>query len=223
MREKIEGLILSKHPQGERNLVSKVLLRNGKKISVLFFGGQGGGKKQKSSIVEPGYLLEIQLQSKKGHRGELYSTNEWKLSWGHQQVRNNHQAFFLLCFFVEVLNKVSMEDDLLEDFTGDEDTGHFKVLSNALFYLDKCLTEDNFELSTHTAFFLSKLMVELGIAPEMDVQSLPWKTSFFSCVEKAYKEIENAPQIPMEHVQDMFKFVKDQFQLTDKTFRTLFF
>ena len=52
MQTKIEGLILSKVPYDERHVIANLLLRSGRKVSVVFYGGRGGGKKQKSSILD---------------------------------------------------------------------------------------------------------------------------------------------------------------------------
>ena len=48
MQSKIEGIVTSKIPYDERHIIANVILRNGKKVSVVFYGGRGGGPKQKS-------------------------------------------------------------------------------------------------------------------------------------------------------------------------------
>ncbi len=76
MNTKIEGILLSKLAHGERNLLVKLLLRSGKIISVMFYGGRGGGEKKKSSVLEIGTMLKVELARSKSN-SELYSAKEW--------------------------------------------------------------------------------------------------------------------------------------------------
>lgn len=169
MQTKIEGILLSKIPNGERHLIGSVLLRNGKKVSVLFYGGRGGGKKQKDSILEVGHMLSVDLVPAK--RGvELYKAREWKGLWLHNHIRLNFQAFHLLCFFVEVASKIAREDHLHDphrDFDENE-REIFTIVSNALFYLDKNLANGVFDRSRDALIFLVKLGLVMGVSPSRD-------------------------------------------------------
>lgn len=165
MKRKIEGLVISKTPFKERDLICKILLRNGKKISVIFHGGRGGGTKKKSSVLELGFMLDIELSWSKS-TSEIYRASEWNPRWMHKYIRNNSKAFYLLCFYCEVLNYISFNEDL-HDF---EETveGPFRVISNALFLLEKDLENKSFDMHKHLLLFLSKLLLEQGVYPRME-------------------------------------------------------
>ena len=47
------------------------------------------------------------------------------------------------------------------------DNGLFNVTSNALFYLEKALTEDKFSSSKQLSLFLVKTLLTQGVAPEI--------------------------------------------------------
>lgn len=168
MQTKIEGLIISKVPYDERHIISQVLLRSGKKISIVFYGGRGGGKKQKSSVIELGFMLSIELAPAKTH-SEIYHAKEWSLLWHHDHIRDNHQAFYLMCFFLEVMGRISPIENLHD--VHDENTemaGLFNSLSNALVYLEKSLKGNEFFAHSHSVIFLTKTLLHLGVFPERD-------------------------------------------------------
>ncbi|MCO4792466.1 MAG: hypothetical protein KC493_02045 [Bacteriovoracaceae bacterium] len=167
MQTKIEGILLSKTPFQDRHLMGHLLLRSGKEVPVCFYGGQGGGKKKKSSELELGYMLKVEL-NKSRTTSDSYSAKEWLPLWSHKKIRLNHRAFSLLCMYLEILSKLSQKGDLHDDLQeyDDHSTGLFRVLSNAEVYLEKSLEQDNFEWSWHFAVFLAKLFVEIGIFPE---------------------------------------------------------
>lgn len=169
MQTKIEGILLSKTFNGERHLIGHMLLRSGKKVSVLFYGGRGGGKKQKDSILEVGHMLSVDLVPSRAGV-ELYKAREWKGLWMHDKIRLNYQAYHLLCFIIEVLSKVAREDhlhDLHRDFDENEKE-IFTIASNALFHLDRNLNENQFDRMREALVFLVKLSYVLGIAPSRD-------------------------------------------------------
>lgn len=171
MIQKIEGLLISKIPYQERHIIAKILLRNGKQVSVLFFGGAGGGKKQKSSILELGFMLKIELAASKS-TNELYHAKEWDLIWSHQKIRLNHQAFYVMCFYLELVGKISPHDHL-HDYTQNEFDGQlmqefvglFRVASNGLVHLEKTLEAGLATFESETTLFLGKLLIELGLFP----------------------------------------------------------
>lgn len=169
MQTKIEGILLNKTLNGERHLIGHLLLRSGKKVSVLFYGGRGGGTKQKDSILEIGHMLSVDLAPSR--RGvELYKAREWKGVWLHNHIRLNFQAFHLLCFIVEVINKIAREDQLHDphrDFDENE-REIFTIASNALYYLDRSLEQKAFDRSRDALIFLFKLALVMGVAPSRD-------------------------------------------------------
>ena len=78
----LQGLILNKYPLQERHLIGSVLLRQGKKISLKFLGGRGGGKSQKGSILEPGAMIEFGLiGANKNQQRDLWLCKDWKSVW----------------------------------------------------------------------------------------------------------------------------------------------
>jgi len=168
MQTKIEGLVLSKTPYDERHIIAHLLLRSGRKVSVVFYGGRGGGKKQKSSVIELGFMLAVELSPSKTH-AEIYHAKEWNLIWHHNLIRENHQAFYLMCFYLEVISKLSPVEnlhDVHEENT--EMVGLFSSLSNALVHLEKSLQEKTFSLHAHAVIFLTKTLLQSGVFPERE-------------------------------------------------------
>ena len=72
----IEGILIRKTPFQERHVMGNVLLRNGKSLSVLFYGGQGGGKKSKPSTLELGHLFSITASPGKNY-SDIIRAKEW--------------------------------------------------------------------------------------------------------------------------------------------------
>lgn len=167
MQTKIDGIILNKFPYRERDLVLHVLLRSGHKMSLMVYGGRGGGKKMKPSLLEPGYLAQFELAP---NAKEVQVSKEFTMDWRHEEVRNDYQAFLLMSFFLELIDKVAPEATLKEDDENlsDEYVGLFRVLSNALFYLDHSLKNKVFSHFSHLELFLIKISFELGVAPSFN-------------------------------------------------------
>lgn len=168
MQTKIEGLILSKIPYDERHIIAHLLLRSGRKISVVFYGGRGGGKKQKSSVLELGFMVSVELAQAKTN-SDIYHAKEWNLIWHHDLIRSNHTAFYLACFYLEIINKISPTENLHE--VHDENTemvGLFASLSNALVHLERSLKENSFYSHSHSVIFLTKTLLHLGVFPERE-------------------------------------------------------
>lgn len=75
LETKIEGILLSKLPYKDRHLICHMLLRSGKKVGVIFYGGAGGGKKMKSTNLELGHMIKVELKHSNKNK-ELYSLAE---------------------------------------------------------------------------------------------------------------------------------------------------
>lgn len=167
MITKVEGIILSKTPFKDRHLICRLLLRSGEKISAIFYGGQGGGTKKKSSFLELGHLVKLELTRAKA-TAQIFSVKEWSLSWHHNEIRKNHKAFYLLCFFLEVSDKVVVDANLFDDLYNDSSNleSMFKVLSNAIFYLEKRALGSSDNFSVDLFVFLAKTLIEQGVFPE---------------------------------------------------------
>ena len=168
MNTKIEGILLSKLAHGERNLLVKLLLRSGKIISVMFYGGRGGGEKKKSSVLEIGTMLKVELARSKSN-SELYSAKEWQPMWMANKVRDDHLAFYCLCFIVQLAAKIAVEEDLHDDSHSfdDHSQGIFRAVSNALVRLESSVAEKKFIGRFEVSLYLGKLLTELGVFPNL--------------------------------------------------------
>ncbi|EQC44709.1 DNA repair protein RecO C-terminal domain-containing protein [Bacteriovorax sp. Seq25_V] len=167
--ENIEGVLINKFPYQDKHIVGHLLLRNGLKVSVMFYGGQGGGKNQKGSILQLGYMFKITTSKVKQHF-EMLSAKEYNEKWCHANLAGNPLSFYMLCFFCEFIDKFSPQagskDDL--DLDHEHHGGLFRLLSNAIFFLEKRCKEDKFDQSEALLTFLSKAMVEMGIFPRSE-------------------------------------------------------
>lgn len=169
MKTKVEGILIRKTPYKDRHLIGELLLRSGRKVSVIFYGGQGGGKKQKSTVLEIGHLISVELGRSRSTQ-QLQQAKEWRATWTHESIRLNHQAFYLMCAYCELMQKIA-DEEALHDKNQDFDRAHeglFKVLSNGLFYLDKRALVRSLDLHSEFMIFVGKLLIDLGVFPVRD-------------------------------------------------------
>ena len=167
MQRSVEGLIIAKYPYGERHLICHLLLRSGNKISVLFMGGRGGGKKVKPGGPELGYLIKVELRRSRS-TAVLAVAKEWIPQWAHQNIRFHYRAFHLMCFFLELTAKIATEEDLhspREEVPDNEKT--FGTLANGLFYLEQKAAGGAFSPPQEASVFLSKLLIAQGVFPSL--------------------------------------------------------
>lgn len=169
----LEGILIHKTPYKDRDIIGRLLLRSGKVVDLYFYGGRGGGKLQKGSILEIGYMLKVTLapKRKKGVTA-MDIAKEWSLLWEAKHIRKNFHAFYLLSFFFELTNKVALEFDPELDSQvhqkNEEQVGIFKIISNGVFYLDKDSEKENLNIFDHLLMLLGKLTNELGILPDLN-------------------------------------------------------
>ncbi len=170
----VEGLVISKIPYKERDLIVKLILRNGLMASFYLYGGQGGGKYNKPLIFDVGVMMQVKIKESKSFRkdgSDLMQIDESKIIWSPKSIRHHFQAFYLMCLFFEMVQKFAITFKLGEsDFTDDQD-GIFSVLSNALFYIDESVAKNQFIPEQHSLLFLVKLLFHLGIMPNLNVCS----------------------------------------------------
>ena len=167
MKSKIEGILLSKVDYQDRHSIGKILLRTGEKISCLFYGGKGGGKKQKGSMLELGYFLEIELSRSKAS-SELYQAKEVLIKWSHEHIRKDYKAFYAMCLFLESSQKLALDANLHEEVQVESrGEGAFKTLSNALFRLEAQCKNKTINVNDEIFIFVSKLIVDQGICPDL--------------------------------------------------------
>lgn len=157
----IEAILVRKTPFQDRHLIGDLILRNGKKQGVLFFGGLGGGKKIKPNNLEIGKLYQIAYKSPV--KGDLIQTKEWNVKWSHEQIRYDYWRFVLLSLICEITALTAIPQEDLENDVDQQHAGLFKVLSNGIFFLENNKIPNN---NYHFAcFFLGKFMADFGIIP----------------------------------------------------------
>jgi recombinational DNA repair protein (RecF pathway) len=160
----------------ERDLIINLLLRGGKRISILCYGGQGGGKKHRAGLLDLGYMLKMELAQSKRNTSSgtnhLVTAREWSPVWIHQKLRHNHRAYYLLIIYLDLAKRLSVEENLNDPNADDdqEQVGIFTVLSNALFQLERVCSNMEAELlaEKHLLFFLVKLIHYTGIYPDVE-------------------------------------------------------
>lgn len=165
----LEGILIHKTHFKERDIIGKLLLRSGKIVDLYFYGGRGGGKFSKGSILEVGYMLKVTLApQRKKLETQLHVVKEYSLVWEAAHIRSNYQAFYLLSLYAEIIQKIAVEEDLDHQESFAEHEGIFKVLSNGIFCLDKSIHNNDYRLYQQLFVFLAKLNVELGILPDYE-------------------------------------------------------
>ncbi|MBF0206822.1 MAG: hypothetical protein HQK53_08010 [Oligoflexia bacterium] len=180
MLVKLEGILLTKVLYRERDLIVNLLLRSGRKIGVILYGVRSSNAKKNRGFagvvgvasVELGQMLKLEARKSKSRGSDgLFSANEWSVLWNHRYLRGNYRAFFLLCFYLEVLTKSAVEEEIWP-YDGHRSSGQrqdemlFAVASNAIFYLERCLRQEP-SLERHKEIFLAKILYALGIAPNL--------------------------------------------------------
>lgn len=161
---KVEGILLRKISYGERHIIGKILLRNGKSVSGMFYGGQGGGAKKKSSILEIGHCLSLEIQRPKNDGPG--AVRESSLIWAHKKIRDDFKAFYVMSYFCEIASRLCVEV-AWDQFSMEEktDEGLFRVLSNALVHLESALVEGTFVSYHEFVIFMIKLFEATGVLP----------------------------------------------------------
>ncbi len=171
-----EGIVISKVPYKERDLITKVLLRNGHLASFYVYGGMGGGKHHKPMQFDHGCMMRIHIRDEKKHRiegSELMVASEYQRLWEPTLLRHDVQAFYLSCLYFEVLQKFALPHRPGED-EGEtiEGQGIFSVVSNALFQMQHSLENKKFVAEQQLSLFMIKLIFHLGIMPDTEHCSL---------------------------------------------------
>lgn len=164
----LEGIVTQIVPQKERDLVAKLLLREGVLASVYVYGGMGGGKNAKPRLFEPGSMMRVQVrEAKTGVAADLLTASESGLLWRSERIRHDASAFALTCLYLEMILKTAVTfhpGD--QSATVREHAGLFTVLSNALFHLDQSLEQGQFHWRGQLLLFLAKFLHHLGVMPD---------------------------------------------------------
>lgn len=166
-----EGILIHRVPYKDRDLIVKLLLRNGLVGSFYIYGGQGGGKKQKPTIFEIGSMIRIQVKEQKARidSSDLMISEEHARIWEPQSIRYDIKAFYLVCLYFELIQKfaIPFEKSSVDVATNDHE-GVFSVVSNALFYIEDALKKQQFIPHQQLTLFMVKLLFHLGIMPDTD-------------------------------------------------------
>lgn len=166
-----EGIVINRVPYKERDLIVKLLLRNGLLGSFYIYGGQGGGKHHKPSVFEPGSMMRIQIRETKTRSmegAELLVAQEYSRLWEPASIRHNIQAFYLICLYFELVMKIAPTNQGETTAVQMDTEGIFSVVSNALFHLEASLTKNHFDASQQLMLFMVKLLFHMGIMPDTD-------------------------------------------------------
>ena len=167
-----EGIVIHKVAYKERDLIVKLMMRNGMLGSFYIYGGQGGGKHHKPTIFELGSMVKVMIRETKSHRvegSELMIAGETQRLWEPHLIRHDIYAFYLVCLYFEILQKFSMSYQMgASDYESKDQEGVFSVISNALFHLNDALEKKQFQAHQHLTLFMVKLLFHLGIMPDTD-------------------------------------------------------
>jgi hypothetical protein len=166
-----EGVLIHRVPYKERDLIVKLLLRNGLVGSFYVYGGQGGGKAHKPTIFELGSMIRILAKEQRARveTSELVISQEHHRLWEPRSLRHDVKAFYLACLYFELVQKFAIA---YHPGSGDADDrdheGVFAVVSNALFHLEDALAKERFVPHQQLTLFLVKLLFHLGIMPDTE-------------------------------------------------------
>lgn len=166
-----EGIVIHRVPYKDRDLIVKLLLRNGLVGSFYIYGGQGGGKKHKPTIFETGSMIRIMIKDQKTkiESSDLMISAEHHRLWEPQSIRHDIKAFYLVCLYFELIQKFSMSyHHGSSDYENMDHEGVFSVVSNALFYIEDALVKKQFVAHQQLTLFMVKLLFHLGIMPDTD-------------------------------------------------------
>ena len=164
-------IVVHKVPYKERDLIVKLLLRNGLVGSFYIYGGQGGGKNHKPTIFEIGSMVKVMIKEQRAKidSSDLMISAEHQRVWEPQSIRHDIKAFYLVCMYFELIQKFSISFQRgTSDYENNDRDGVFSVVSNALFYMEDSLVKKQFNAHQHLTLFMVKLLFHLGIMPDTD-------------------------------------------------------
>jgi DNA repair protein RecO len=166
-----EGIVIHRTPYKERDLIVKLLLRNGLVGSFYIYGGQGGGKHHKPSIFELGSMIKILIKEQKMRldSSDIMISSEHNRIWSPESIRYEIKAYYLMCLYFELVQKLSLHfQPGVSDPQNQDHEGVFSVVSNALYYLEDSLSKKQFVPHQQFTLFMVKLLFHLGIMPDTD-------------------------------------------------------
>lgn len=202
----IEGIILQVVPFKERDLIFKLLTRNGEVASLFNYGGQGGGKSFRPRLIQQGFLIKSLHQVKKKglEESNLMIVSDIQVKWEPLHIRHNVEAYYLQSYFLEVILKIAPSFHPDHSFVN-ENESLFNVLSNALFYSDQSLKNNDFKKMGHLFLFTVKTLFHSGLAPDgdycvvcsdvlLDESYLHIKEGGFCCPKCMNTDVQTSPR-----------------------------
>lgn len=166
-----EGIVIHRFPYKERDLIVKLLLRNGLVGSFYIYGGQGGGKHHKPSSFELGHMMKIltREQKMKLDTSDIMIASEHQKLWAPIEIRHEIKSYYLMCLYFELVQKLSLHfQPGVSELENQDHEGVFSVVSNAVFYLEESLSKKQFVPHQQFTLFMVKLLFHLGIMPDTD-------------------------------------------------------
>ncbi len=164
-----DGLVLKVYPFKDKDLVVSVLLRNGKKRS-LFLRGAKNNQKAFRDPIDHAHLFTFCYSPRRSTlANRLISSSEWNCQWAPSSIRHNVDAYYLTCLFIDCIDRAAMEHDDSEEGNSLQSTvgDFFRLLSNALFFLNQAAAQKQVVPQTHFLLFFVKFLQYLGLFPQI--------------------------------------------------------
>lgn len=159
----IEGIVLGKTKIKESDLIVNLLLRSGKKQSVYIYGGAGGGRKNRGSVFELGYLVQGNILQNKKYNHQTITMSKSQIQWKHDNIRKNFKTFYSLNFVLELVKKIAVDEDI--ELSNDHDQELFSVLSNTIYQLNQESLKSQVNI---LSIFLQRIINYTGTLPNLD-------------------------------------------------------
>lgn len=155
----IEGLIISRQLYQERHLLATILPRKDEAVSVLFYGGRGGGKTKVSDELDLGSMIQMVYEpprSSLGNSDFLGRAKEWNSLWRYQKLRQNYSLYMQMSHYLKLIKQFPLQGEEV-----------FNLVSNAIYSLELGATQGALARREHFFLFMAKLVALMGIFPEL--------------------------------------------------------
>jgi DNA repair protein RecO (recombination protein O) len=160
MLVKSRAIVLHTLPYSENSLIVTLFTEQFGRISCLVNAARGGKTGNKSSVLQPLFILETELYQKKSR--ELQRMKELRLLFPYQSIPFQVVKSAQVLFLAEFLNRLIREEE--------PNPGIYTFLENAFLFLDNMTTGTaNFHL-----WFLVRFTEWAGICPLMEKEAAGW-------------------------------------------------
>ena len=109
MLAKTRGIVLHSLPYGESSLIATIYSENFGRVSCLINATRGIKAKNKSSIIQPMFILELEIYLKKSR--ELQRVKEIRLFKPYLSIPYDINKSSQVLFLAELLNKIIREEE----------------------------------------------------------------------------------------------------------------